>query len=222
MNSDELPFYGRWILANGWAEAAGLGTTFVLGQQVAPAVERLSAPFAIVAAAVGAVLLGALLEGGVVGWAQGSVLGRRLDALRRRTWVVATAAGAALAWTLGMVPSTVMALGSAPDAGGAPPAEPGAVVRYALAVALGAVTGPVLGVAQWVVLRRHAAGAARWLAANAAAWAVGMPLIFLGMDLVPWAGGAIAIAVSLYAVCGLVGVVVGAIHGLVLVRILRP
>lgn len=30
MNRDEGPFYRRWIVANGWAEAAGPGTTFIL------------------------------------------------------------------------------------------------------------------------------------------------------------------------------------------------
>ena len=56
---------------------------------------------------------------------------QRLASLRRRTWVLATAAGAGLAWLLGMVPSTIMALRPG-DAGAAPPSEPGALVQYTL------------------------------------------------------------------------------------------
>jgi hypothetical protein len=33
-------FYPRWILANGWSEAGGLGTLFVLGREAAPALEK--------------------------------------------------------------------------------------------------------------------------------------------------------------------------------------
>ena len=69
------------------------------------------------------------------------------------------------------------------------------------------------------VLRRHVRHAAWWLGATAVAWGVGMPLISLGMDLVPWAGPPAAIGASIYVVCALAGLVVGAIHGRVLVRL---
>lgn len=105
----------------------------------------------------------------------------------------------------------------------APPPEPAPLVQYGLAVLLGLLTGPILGLAQWAVLRRAIAQhAGRWLWANAAAWAVGMPLIFLGMDFVPWDGGRMAMAAAIYAVCAATGVVVGAIHGRVLVTLTRP
>ena len=83
---------------------------------------------------------------------------------------------------------------------------------------MGLVVGPILGSAQWVVLKRHVPRAFRWLGANALAWAVGMPLIFLGMDFVPWAGPVAGIVLSIYLVCGLAGVAVGAIHGWFLER----
>lgn len=63
--------------------------------------------------------------------------------------------------------------------------------------------------------------AARWLWANTAAWAVGMPLIFFGMDHVPWQGPALARALALFGVCAVTGLAVGAIHGRVLVGLLR-
>jgi hypothetical protein len=85
-------------------------------------------------------------------------------------------------------------------------------------VLLGLVAGPV-GFAQWLVLRRHRPGAWRWLGANAAAWAAGMPLIFLGMDLLPWERGGLGVAAGIYSVCAAAGLVVGAIHGRVLLRV---
>jgi hypothetical protein len=146
--------YRRWIVANGWSEAVGLGTTFLVGRAAA---------------------------------------------------------------------STIMAFASA-DQGRTPPGEPPALVQYGLAAVLGLVAGPVLGSAQWLVLRRHRRRAGLWLWANACAWAVGMPLIFLGMELVPWERGGIAAAAAIYGVCGAAGLAVGAIHGRMLLRLVsaRP
>jgi hypothetical protein len=206
--------YRRWILANGWSEAVGLGTTFLVGRAVAPWLGAFR-PAGVLLSAVAAVVLGTLLEGTVVGAAQARVVRDALPGLRRRGWVYATMLGAGAAWLLGMVPSTVMAFASA-DRAGAPLAEPPALVQYGLAALLGFVAGPVLGSAQWLVLRRHRCRAGLWLWANACAWAVGMPLIFLGMELVPWEQGGIAAAAAIYGVCGVAGLAVGAIHGRVL------
>ncbi len=63
--------------------------------------------------------------------------------------------------------------------------------------------------------------AGRWLWANAVAWAVGMPVIFLGMDRVPWNGHPAAIIVAMYAVCAVTGTVVGSIHGRFLLRLIH-
>src|SRR3990172_3865550 len=60
-------FYRRWILANGWAEAAGLGTTFVLGREAAPWLERATGAATVILGALAAVFLGLILE--VLSWA---------------------------------------------------------------------------------------------------------------------------------------------------------
>ena len=67
IGTDDAVFYRRWILANGWAEAAGLGTTFVLGREVAPSLERATRAATVILGAVVAVLLGLILE--VLSWA---------------------------------------------------------------------------------------------------------------------------------------------------------
>jgi hypothetical protein len=47
-----------------------------------------------------------------------------------------------------------------------------------------------------------------------------MPLIFLGMDLVPWSAGPVVIAAAVLAACGVAGAAVGAVHGWYLQRML--
>jgi hypothetical protein len=220
VNPDVRPVYHRWILANAWSEAVGLGSTLVFGRVAASTLDRHPGPATILAGAGVAILAGILLEGLLVGWAQARVLRAILPGLAAPRWVRATALGAGAAWLLGMLPSTLMALQTPPStAGASPPGEPPALVQYALAVGLGAITGPVLGLGQWLVLRREVPRAARWIPANAAAWAVGMVVIFVGMDRVPWQAGGIAMAAGVYAVCALAGAAVGAIHGRVLLSL---
>jgi hypothetical protein len=163
---------------------------------------------------------GGCLEGYVVGTAQWLALRRALPRLTRRAWVAASVAGAALAWALGMLPSTLMAGDGPGDGGGLGAlAETSDLVTYGLAAAMGLVLGPLLGWAQWLVLRRHVPGAGRWIWANAAAWALGMPLVFLGAGNAP-PTGAVAVPFVL-AVLAATGAAVRAVHGAVLVGLVR-
>jgi hypothetical protein len=202
--------YLRWIAANTWSESAGLGTTLLLGWVIAPHLAG-RGPGPIILTGIIAVLLGVLLEGLVVGWAQERVLGGVVP-IRRGSWVLATSIGALLAWLVGMVPSTVLALGATSQPNDVI-GEPSPGVRFLLAIGLGLVTGPLLGAAQGVVLQRSIPGAWRWLVANAAGWAAGMPVIFAGMDLVPWQGSRGSVAISIYLVTAIAGAVVGTIQG---------
>jgi hypothetical protein len=217
--NEPLSFYARWIAANGTAEAFGLGATLALGGLAARALEARPGPAAIVAGALVAVALGVLLEGVLVGLAQGWALRHRIVELSIRDWTVASALGAGLAWTLGMLPSTVLALLEPAGASSpASPTEPPAWLQYSMAVTLGLVLGPVLGWAQARVLKRHVARPLRWLSANAAAWALGMLLIFAGMDQVPWSHGLPTIVAAVVVVCAIAGLAVGAVNGWFLMR----
>lgn len=222
MPEPDSTFYLKWIAANAWAEAAGLGTTLLLGRAAAPVLEQDAGTGAVLVGAGAAVILGILLEGLLVGSAQARVLRVLLDGLSAADWIKATMLGAGVAWLLGMVPSTLAALvASAPSSGATPAPEPSATVQYGLALLLGAVTGPVLGLGQWLVLRRHVVRAGRWIMANAVAWALGMVVIFLGMDQVPWKRGGLVVVLGVYLVCCAAGALVGVIHGWVLRNLLR-
>lgn len=57
----------------------------------------------------------------------------------------------------------------------------------------------------------------RLIGANSLAWAAGMLVIFSGMDFIRWNGPRLLLAVGACLMCGLAGLVVGAIHGRLLV-----
>jgi hypothetical protein len=160
-----------------------------------------------------------LIEGSSVGLLQWRVLRNPLPALPMRAWWVGTAAGAFLAWTLGMLPSTLLAMGEESTGAAAP--EISQALTLLLASAMGLVAGPVLGLGQWWVLRRHVEWAGWWIPAQAAAWAVGMPIIFQMVDWV--APGPFTLRDALVAAAMLfaAGAAVGAVHGVVVVRLVQ-
>jgi hypothetical protein len=213
--------WARWVLANAIGEAVGLGVTALVGAVAVLYERESSGVLATLGAAVLAILAGTLVEGTVVGSAQWLVLRRPLPRLPWRRWAAATGAGALLAWTLGMIPSTVLSLGAGSGGGGEARSEPSEILVYALAFIMGLALGPVLGFAQWLALRRHVRGAWLWMPANALAWAFGMVVIFAGVDPAMSGGFGVRSVAILVLTLALAGAVVGAIHGLALVRLLR-
>jgi hypothetical protein len=216
-------FWLRWVAANAAGELVGLGGTALLAALLFTRMggDASSVPATLTGAAL-VVAAGALVEGMAVGGAQWVVLRRALPGLSGRRWMGMTALGAGVAWALGMVPSTLMSIASDGPQSAAPPAEPSEAVVYALAALMGLALGPVLGLPQWLALRRHVAHAGWWIAANALAWALGMPIIFAGVSLVVDGHGPLAArAGGAAGTLALAGAVVGAVHGLFLLRLLR-
>lgn len=211
-------FWWRWVAANALAELLGLGTVAGLGFL---AIKHFGEPGSLsqaLAFAAAFSVLGAL-EGAVVGVAQRSVLRTRLPALRG--WVWSTIAGAMAAWAVGMVPSTVASVGQ--SAGTSPPVQPPLALVLLLAAALGAVAGPLLAAFQWLSLRKVVAGKAwLWLPANAAAWACGMPVIFLGAQANALTSNPAVIAAVVGLALLAAGAVVGAVHGWALLQLITP
>ncbi len=206
----------RWIIANSLGEVVGLGVVGAGGYLVTTRIGEEPSPPAAIGGGVVVVLLGAL-EGGVVGSAQWLVLRRPLPALRARAWVIATVVGAVAAWLIGMIPSSAAALGGS---GNAAAREPPAAAVLVLAALLGIVAGVILASPQWLVLRRQVRAAGWWLPANAAAWMVGMPIIFAAVGAIPEGAGAAVIVTGMLLTLAVTGAAVGAIHGAVLVRLL--
>ncbi len=207
-----------WTFANAWSELVGLagsaGLAILVFGTAAP-----SDTAAILFVACIMIIMATLLEGGVVGFAQWRVLSGTLSQLTARQWIGATVLGAFVAWGLGMLPSTIMSLQETTTEADLP--ELGIGLMMGLAAVMGLVLGPVLALFQWLVLRRHLRGAAWWIPAHAVAWAFGMMIIFAGAGSLSteaslWATGGV-----LAGTCLLAGTVVGALHGLVLIWLLR-
>jgi len=206
----------QWILANAFGEAVGLGGTVVVFALLFIYAEK---TIGSVLTAALIVLAGTFIEGMVIGTAQWLVLRHPLNKIRWRVWAMATALGAFVAWTLGMIPSTFIFTGD--NSGGAAPAQMSDLMVYALAAAMGFVLGPILGVPQWLVLRRYLPKAGWWVLANALAWMCGMVVVFMGTNLIPPEGITLSVALMLLLFLVAAGAVVGAVHGLVLIWLLH-
>lgn len=89
-----------------------------------------------------------------------------------------------------------------PSANGAPSSEPALPIVLAGSVVFGALAGAAFGFAQWLVLRRHAADARRWITANAVGWALGLPWAFLAGDLAD-VRQSVSIAVAIGVLAGM-------------------
>jgi hypothetical protein len=207
--------WARWVGANTFAETIGLGVTAAVAVALA-GLGHGHRPVWLLVVLIATVTAGAF-EGAVVGYAQWRVLRVPLPGLAARPWVVATVVGALVAWTLGMLPTTLMGMGG--EAGTEPAVSD--AVQLLLAAALGLLAGPVLGVPQWLVLRRFVPRAGWWIAANAVAWAGGMPVIFLAAGSLPASPSTGLVVATVLAACAAAGAVVGAVHGLWLLFLLR-
>jgi hypothetical protein len=200
----------RWVVANLVGEFVGLGLAGAIGGATMLVIGNRAGAVTILLVA-GALVVAATLEGMAVGLAQWSVLEPYLPTLTRRTWVLATILGAVVAWLVGMM------LGSL----GSELLDASERTALLFGAALGPVVGALLGVAQWLALRQAVPRAGWWMPTNALAWTAGMAVIFAAMSFVHESTPVVVLAIT-WAVSGiLAGVVVAAIHGLVLIWLLR-
>lgn len=201
----------RWVLVTAMGEFVGFAVPAAVGAVAAWAIDRKGGASATLAMLnVMVMVLAGVVEGAVLGFAQWLVLRRYIQKMARREWVLATALGAGVAWTIGMLPSTLGELITITP-----------LVLVGGGILLGVVFVASIGCAQWLVLRRHIQRAGWWVLANAIAWPLGVAVPFIGLAMVP-EGGPVVVWVVVGVVSGvLMGVVVGAITGMALVWLLR-
>jgi hypothetical protein len=153
------------------------------------------------------VVAAGLIEGLALGVAQSTGLSAWLPGRLRTRWLLVTLAVAGLGWAGASAPAMLAA-----DTGPEPPLA----VILAGAVGLGIAMGAVLGAAQAWVMHRQVPHPWRWVTANMAAWAVAMPIIFVGAGLTgaDWPLAAVAASGT---VTGLTtGAALGLVSGLLL------
>ncbi len=175
-------FVRSWVVRVALGEAAGFAVAAVTGVALAAtgAPPPVALPLAISAGAV---------EGLALGWGQYAAM--RGGRPPRGPWLAATAVGAAFAWALGMLPSTL----------GVDLASPLAWAGLAVGALVLLAAIPL---AQWLVLRFGAArrDAIAWVPVSMGAWAVAVlwtaaPSPFIDES------SPVALVVALYVVAGL-------------------
>jgi hypothetical protein len=210
----------RWVAANALGEMFGLGLTFAVGAVVISNLGNQQSILVILLTFLVAVISGAI-EATLVGLAQWWAMHPWFPMIRRTSWWLATLIGALIAYVLGYLPSTLMSLGEQASQTQTPSAEPAQWIVLLLAAGLGIAGGAVLSFAQWLTLRRKVRGASIWIPANMLAWMVGMPIIFWAIDISQKLDGIVWIIMFIVGVLFLVGLLVGAIHGIFLTRLAK-
>jgi hypothetical protein len=144
---------------------------------------------------------------GSVGAAQADCLYRWRVLPVRRWWIVATSVGAAVAWSLGMLPSTFD-------------------LRWTAATVVGAGVGGLLlltslPLAQHFVLRDHVRRPARWIPINIAAWLLGIAWTLAPSPVVDQSTPAGAL-ILIYGIAGLgMAATVAVVTGMGMIRLLQ-
>lgn len=171
-----------WTVSVSVGELAGFCVPALVGGLL-----REGAPLLV----LGALVLAGVAEGAILGWSQARVLRQRLDGFSEARWVVGTAAAAAGAWFLGMLPSTFHEQWSTWPT----------LLTVIVAMLLGAVVLGSIGVAQWFELRRHVPRAARWIGITAAGWGAGL-VVFMTVATPLWRPGQATATIIAIGLCG--------------------
>jgi hypothetical protein len=189
----------RWVLTVTLGEAVGFTVAAMVGIRVTSASSGRLGTFV-------AVVLAGSLEGILLGTAQADCLYRWAVLPTRRRWIVATSVGAAVAWSLGMLPSTIG-------------------LHLTLRTVIMAGVGGLLlltslPLAQYFVLRDHVRRPLLWIPINLAAWLLGISWTLLPSPFVDQSTTT-AVLIVIYGIAGIcMAATVAIITGLGLTRLL--
>jgi hypothetical protein len=191
----------RWVLVVTLGEAVGFSVPAAVGVAVT------RASWGPLATLVALVLAGSV-EGAVLGAAQADCLYRWRVLPARRWWIVATSVGAAVAWSIGMLPSTFDFRWTA---------------ETAVVAGVGGLTLLTsLPLAQYFVLRDHVMRPALWIPINIAAWLLGIAWTLAPSPSVEESTSASALIV-IYSIAGLcMAATVAVVTGVGMIRLLQP
>jgi hypothetical protein len=190
----------RWVLVVTLGEAVGFTVPAAVGVAVT------NASWGPLANLLALVLAGSV-EGALLGTAQADCLYRWRVLPTRRRWIVGTSVGAAVAWSLGMLPSMFD-------------------LRWTAATVVGAGVGGLLlftslPLAQYFVLRDHVRRPARWIPINIAAWLLGIAWTLAPSPVVDQSTPAGAL-ILIYGIAGLcMAATVAVVTGVGMIQLLQ-
>jgi hypothetical protein len=207
-NHTAWEIWSRWTVITSVGEFIGFSVPAIVGAVSTAALGNVNNPAANLTMAATMILAGTC-EGAILGLAQWLALRRYLPKLSQRAWVLATMAGAAVAWAIGMLPSALDDLTSLP---------------LIILIGGGLVLGPTLlcaiGVAQYLVLCRLLPHVGWWIPASALAWLLGLMVVFVGMALIP-DNASVPFIILIASLAGFgMGAVAAGVSGVALVRLL--
>jgi hypothetical protein len=212
--SSNKKYWFRWTIACGTGEFLGIGFAAgiaVLHLRFFGEPQTIGQQVSIVTV----MILAGIIEGLITGYFQWSVLKQRFVNMKAKRWLGYTAAGAATAWLLGMIPSVFFA----PEAAAPTTIELSNIQIALMAILMGLVLGTLFAIFQRLELKRHTSKTSRWILANALGWALGIAIIFLGAS-IPFVNTVLAVTILIATISGLLaGLSVGAITGLFLIRL---
>ena len=145
----------NWIVGTTFGETAGFAVAAAVGAALSVAAVGSAATYAFLVSA-------GAIEGALLGFGQSTALRRSGVDISRRAWVLRTSLAAAVAWSIGLLPSTLGPLEWTE------PMVVGAVVLGAVALLAS------IPLAQLPLLRRVARPAWPWVPANVLAWSLGV------------------------------------------------
>jgi hypothetical protein len=207
-------FWLHWTVNCAFGEVIGIGAAGAIAAGVFAAFgepQTTGTKLVVLLCMMGA----GLIEGLALGYFQWRVLRSKFPSLTGSAWIFQTVLIAVLGWMLGLLPSLFFINQTA--AGDPPPQLPASLFAL-LSIGAGLLLGALFGLFQWFELKHHAAGAARWILANALGWAIGIGWIYffasLPDDFTP------ILEKVFYGICGgiLAGFSVGAVTGAFLVK----
>lgn len=166
----------QWVLLCGLAELCGIALAAVWWVVI-----DLLQPKPTSALMFALVLLAkscaGLLEGFILGAAQGLHLRRLLPGLDLASWITATCAIAVFGWLIGSaIPMSIEAQAASTQQ---PAFDPPPLQTALFAAVFGTLVGIIFGTAQWLVLRTAAVSAHWWIIGNALGWGFALPVIYV-------------------------------------------
>lgn len=186
-------FFRRWVACTVAGEAAG----FTVAAALAATQDLTHMPALVVLLGAGAI------EGALLGRGQAMAMNRlQLPAAILRLWPVATSVAAMVAWSIGLIPSSLERISWS------------SWVAWALAGVLVLALLASIPTAQFMLLRTALPTAGRWISFNAVAWLLGLCWTFAPPALVK-ANTPVISEIGVYAIAGvLMATTVAIITGL--------